>query len=39
MPRFVYSVFLLRLMPTAIMDGIANFLGISRAMDDFKGRT
>jgi all-trans-retinol dehydrogenase (NAD+) len=38
MPRFVYTVFLLRILPVTIMDGIANFLGISHAMDDFKGR-
>jgi hypothetical protein len=38
MPRFVYSVYLLRLLPTSAMDWIANFLGISHAMDDFKGR-
>jgi len=38
MPRFVFSVFLLRLVPTAIMDLIADFFGISHAMDDFKGR-
>jgi all-trans-retinol dehydrogenase (NAD+) len=38
MPRFVYSVYLLRLLPPSIMDWIANFFGISHAMDDFKGR-
>jgi len=38
MPRFVYTVFLLRILPVSIMDAIANFLGISHAMDDFKGR-
>jgi len=38
MPRFVYSVYLLRLMPVGFMDWAANFFGISHAMDDFKGR-
>jgi all-trans-retinol dehydrogenase (NAD+) len=38
MPRFVYTVFLLRILPVPIMDAVANFLGISHAMDDFKGR-
>ena len=38
MPRFVYSVSLLRLMPVGFMDWAANFFGISHAMDDFKGR-
>jgi all-trans-retinol dehydrogenase (NAD+) len=39
MPRFVYSVFLLRLLPTWVLDVAANFFGISHAMDDFRGRT
>ena len=39
MPRFVFSVYFLRLLPPAIMDLIADFFGISHAMDDFKGRT
>jgi len=38
-PRFVYSIYLLRLLPPTMMDGIADFFGISHAMDDFKGRT
>jgi len=38
MPRFVYSVYLLRLMPPAFMDWVADLFGISNAMDDFKGR-
>jgi len=38
MPRFVYSIYFLRLMPPTIMDWVANFFGISHAMDDFKGR-
>jgi all-trans-retinol dehydrogenase (NAD+) len=38
MPRFVYSVYLLRLLPPAIMDLTADFFGISHAMDDFRGR-
>jgi len=38
MPRFVYSIYLLRLLPPTMMDGIADFFGISHAMDDFKGK-
>jgi all-trans-retinol dehydrogenase (NAD+) len=38
MPRFVYSVFILRLLPTWALDLVADFFGISHAMDDFKGR-
>jgi all-trans-retinol dehydrogenase (NAD+) len=38
MPRFVYSVYLLRLLPPSIMDWTANLFGISHAMDDFRGR-
>ena len=39
MPRFVHSVFILRLMPIGFLDWAANFCGISHAMDDFKGRS
>jgi len=39
MPRFVYLVYLLRLLPPAMMDSIADFFGISRAMGDFRGRS
>ena len=38
MPRFVYSVYLLRLLPPSVMDWAANLFGISHAMDDFRGR-
>jgi all-trans-retinol dehydrogenase (NAD+) len=38
MPRFVYTVYLLRLLPTGVMDWTANLFGISHAMDDFRGR-
>jgi all-trans-retinol dehydrogenase (NAD+) len=38
MPRFVYALYLLRLMPVAVLDAAADFFGISRAMDDFTGR-
>jgi all-trans-retinol dehydrogenase (NAD+) len=38
MPRFVYALYLLRLMPVAVLDAMADFFGISRAMDDFTGR-
>ena len=39
MPRFVYSVFLLRLLPVAVMDAVADFFGMTRAMDHFTGRS
>jgi all-trans-retinol dehydrogenase (NAD+) len=38
MPRFVYSVFLLRLFPTTVLDVLADFFGVNQAMDEFKGR-
>jgi all-trans-retinol dehydrogenase (NAD+) len=38
MPRFVYALYLLRLMPVAVLDAAADFFGISHAMDDFTGR-
>ena len=38
MPRFVYSIPLMRLMPVPWLDVIARFLGISAAMDEFVGR-
>ena len=38
LPRFVYCVFLPRLFPTGFPDLIADFFGISHAMDDFTGR-
>ncbi|MDR0784897.1 MAG: SDR family oxidoreductase [Treponema sp.] len=38
MPRFVYSVFFLRLFPTAVLDAMADFFGVNQAMDEFKGR-
>jgi all-trans-retinol dehydrogenase (NAD+) len=39
MPPFVYSVYLLRLLPVGALDAVADFFGISSSMDDFKGRT
>lgn len=38
LPRFVYSVFLLKLFPVWLMDVIADFFGITHAMDQFIGR-
>jgi all-trans-retinol dehydrogenase (NAD+) len=38
MPRFVGTLFILRLFPPAVVDTAAAFFGISRAMDEFKGR-
>ncbi|MDR1899506.1 MAG: SDR family oxidoreductase [Treponema sp.] len=39
MPRFVYALYLLRLVPVPLLDAAADFFGISHAMDEFKGRT
>ena len=38
MPGLVYSSWLLRYLPVPIFDSIASLLGVSTAMDDFKGR-
>lgn len=38
MPPFVHTVFLLRLLPTAVLDIIADFFGINHSMDHFTGR-
>jgi all-trans-retinol dehydrogenase (NAD+) len=39
MPWFVYSTFLVRLLPVPLYDWLCDFFGISRSMDGFKGRT
>jgi all-trans-retinol dehydrogenase (NAD+) len=38
LPRFVYTVFILRLFPSPFIDFIADVFGISHCMDGFKGR-
>jgi all-trans-retinol dehydrogenase (NAD+) len=38
MPRFVYAVYLIRLLPVGLFDFISDFFGISNSMDDFTGR-
>jgi all-trans-retinol dehydrogenase (NAD+) len=38
LPPIIRSVFLLRLLPVFIFDGVVNFLGISHTMDHFTGR-
>ena len=38
MPPIVYTVPLLRCLPVSAFDWIANFLGINKSMDDFKGK-
>jgi all-trans-retinol dehydrogenase (NAD+) len=38
MPRFVYAVYLIRLLPVGAFDFISDFFGISNSMDDFTGR-
>jgi all-trans-retinol dehydrogenase (NAD+) len=39
MPKFAYSIFLLRFFPVGFFDAVADFFGISSSMDDFTGRT
>ena len=39
MPRFVYSSFIVRALPVRVFDAIMAFVGISRSMDEFTGRT
>jgi all-trans-retinol dehydrogenase (NAD+) len=38
MPRFVYATLLVRMLPPGLTDFLADFFGISNAMDDFTGR-
>lgn len=38
MPRFVYLVFPLRLLPVSLFDWLSDFFGITRSMNHFKGR-
>ena len=38
MPRFVYTIFPLRLLPPPIQDFILDLLGVNRSMDEFVGR-
>jgi hypothetical protein len=39
MPRFIATLFILRLFPLRIVDTFSDFFGINHAMDEFKGRT
>lgn len=39
LPPFVYLVYWLRLLPTAVLDAAADFFGINHSMDHFQGRT
>ena len=38
MPPFTHTVPLLRVFPTSVMDTLADYLGVSSSMDEFKGR-
>jgi len=38
MPRFVAMTYLARVLPVALFDAIMEFLGVSRSMDEFRGR-
>jgi len=37
-PRFAFTALLLRIFPLGFLDAVADFFGISHAMDDFTGR-
>ncbi|MFK8016922.1 MAG: SDR family oxidoreductase [Gammaproteobacteria bacterium] len=39
MPRFVYTTWLVRLLPVAIGDRLMRFFGITESMDRFRGRS
>ncbi len=39
MPPIVYTIPLLRVLPVRLMDWVAEFLGVTESMDEFKGRT
>jgi len=39
MPWFVYTSWLVRVLPVPIFDAIMGFFGISRSMEEFRGRT
>jgi len=38
MPRFVYIVYPIRLLPVNIFDSLMSFFGVNKTMDDFTGR-
>ena len=38
MPRIVYLISPLRILPVAVFDFVASFLGINASMDEFVGR-
>lgn len=39
MPRFVYTTWLVRLLPVAVGDRLMRFFGITQSMDRFRGRS
>jgi all-trans-retinol dehydrogenase (NAD+) len=39
MPKFVFTVFLCRVLPVPLFDWIMDFLGFSKSMDEFTGRS
>ena len=38
MPRFVYTSYPLRVLPVKLFDALVDFFGVTRTMDEFKGR-
>jgi all-trans-retinol dehydrogenase (NAD+) len=39
LPWFVYSAFLVKVLPVPVFDWLLGFFGISKSMDEFKGRS
>lgn len=39
MPKFVFTVFLCRILPVPLFDWIMSFMGVSKSMDEFTGRS
>jgi len=39
MPKFVFTVFLCRVLPVPLFDWIMDFVGFSKSMDEFTGRS
>jgi hypothetical protein len=39
MPKFVFTVFLCRVLPVPLFDWTMDFMGVSKSMDEFTGRS
>ncbi|MDD0851802.1 SDR family oxidoreductase [Halobacteriovorax sp. GB3] len=38
MPRFIFSIFLIKVLSPTIFDALLNFFGVNNSMEEFKGR-